>query len=503
MNRLLKFCATLLFSLFLLSACGEHDHNGHSHDDELSDDHDHEYHRMTVWEENMEWMVKYELHENSGRIEGELYISKNSSPVRDASGSLRFEAAGTIENETEIHHERSGMYHFELFFGDTDTPDLTAEISAEGETYRIRFGEVDRYAGHPHSPADEIVEFEKNRQWMIDFETANASVRNIPTFVSAIGKAVPDLKHYMEVISPVDGHIDPDDLGIMPVAGEQVKRGDNITAISPPLTAENSWVQKRLAFIQAEEAYERAKRLIENNAISRREFQLREREYEARRAGYEHFIGHGEHGTTHIIHDNDHLYLKAAKDGVVSRVYVTPGRQINSGDPILTLYNPDYLWLELTGYSDELDQLTDLLGVEVQTGRDRTSTLDQQSVTLISRDEQSDLTGTKSKVTIAIDNRNRIVKANQPLRAKLLTGSGEPKVAVPASAIYDEDSHRVVFVQHTGDQFERRVVKTGSSYDGYVVIEEGLSEGERVVTDGVYPLHLVAGDAEIGHGHSH
>lgn len=451
----------------------------------------------------MEWMVKYELHENSGRIEGELYISQNSSPVRGASGILRFEAEGAVENETEIQHETAGTYHFELFFGDSDTPKLTADISVDDETFRIHFGEADRYAGHPHSPADQVVEFEKNRQWMIDFETGSASSRKIPTFVSAIGKAVPDLKHYMEVISPVDGHIDLDDLGIMPVVGERIRRGDIITAISPPLTTENSWTLKRLAFIQAEEAYERAKRLIENNAISLREFQLREREYEARRAGYEHFIGHGENGTTHIIDDDDHLYLKAAKNGVVNRVYVTPGRQINSGDPILTLYNPDYLWLELTGYSDELDQLTELLGVEVQTGRNRTATLDQQSVTLISRDEQSDLTGTKSMMTIAIDNRTRVVKANQPLQAKLLTGSGESKVAVPASAIFDEDSNLVVFVQHSGDQFERRVMKTGSSYDGYIVIEEGLSEGERVVTEGVYPLHLVSGNAEIGHGHSH
>lgn len=451
----------------------------------------------------MEWMVKYELHENSGRVEGELYITQNSSPVHGATGTIRFESGGIVESETEIHHETAGIYHFELFFGDSDTADLTAEISADGEDHQIHFGVADRYAGHPHLPANEIVEFDKNRQWMIDFETASASIRDIPTFVSAIGKAVPNMKHFMEVTSPVDGHVDPDNFSIMPVSGEQIRRGDIITAISPPLNAENSWVQNRLAFIQAEEAYERAKRLIENNAISRREFQLREREYEARRAGYEHFIGHGENGTIHIIDEDDHLYLKAARNGVVERIYATPGRQINSGDPILTLYNPDYLWLELTGYSDELDRLTDLLGVEVQTGRDRTSTLNQQSVTLISRDEQSDVTGTKSKVTIAIDNRNRVVKANQPLQAKLLTGSGEPKVAVPVSAIFDEGSHRVVFVQHSGDQFERRVVNTGSSYDGYVVIEEGLSEGERVVTDGVYPLHLVAGDAEIGHGHSH
>ncbi|REL32879.1 efflux RND transporter periplasmic adaptor subunit [Rhodohalobacter sp. SW132] len=503
MKTQIRILTLVASSLLLFAACGEHDHHDHNGDHSHDNDHDHEYHRITVWEENREWMVKFELHENSGRIEGHLYATENSSAVHNVSGTLRFEHDETVENEAEIEHVSGGKYEFELFFGDSDTPNLVAELTAGGETFRIDFGETDRYAGHPHSPADEVVEFEKERQWLLDFTTEAAEYRAIPELVSAIGRAVPDLNHVMEVISPVDGHIDPDDLAILPVAGERVGRGDLITAISPPLTAENSWVQKRLAYIQAQEAYERAQRLIENNAISYREYQLREREYEARRAGYEHFIGHGENGTTHIIDDNDHLYLKASKDGVISRVYVTPGRQISSGDPILSLYNPDYLWLELTGYSDDFEQLTEIHGIELKTGRDQHVTLDENQISLISRDEQSDITGTRSMVVISTVNRDKKLKANQPVQAKIMTGSGEAGVTVPANALFDEESHFVVFVQHSGDQFERRVVRPGARYDGYVTITEGLSEGERVVTEGVYPLHLATGNAEIGHGHSH
>jgi len=502
MKKQIRIITFFVTTLMIFSAC-EHEHHDHNGDHSHDDDHDHEYHRMTVWEEEREWMVKFELHENSGRIEGHLYITENSSPVRNASGTLRFEYDGSVENETEIEHNSGGKYDFELFFGDSDTPNLVADLTAGGETFRIDFGETDRYAGHPHSPADEVVEFEKERQWLLDFATKTSEYRAIPELVSAIGRAVPDLKHVMEVISPVDGHIDPDDLAIMPAAGERIQRGDVITAISPPLTAENSWVEKRLAFIQAEEAYERAKRLIENDAISLREYQLREREYEARRAGYEHFIGHGESGTTHIIDEEDQLYLKASKDGVVSQNYVTPGRQINSGDPILSLYNPDYLWLELTGYSEEMDRLSEIRGIELRTGRDQHVTLQENQLSLISLDEQSDITGTKSMITVAADNRDKRLKANQPVQAKIMTGSGDRGVAVPVSALFDEESHYVVFVQHSGDQFERRVVKPGGRYDGYVTITEGLSEGERVVTEGVYPLHLATGNAEIGHGHSH
>lgn len=483
--------------LLLITACSEHSHDDHSHD------HEHEYHRMTVWEDNTDWMAKFELHENSGRIEGHLYVTRNSTPVRNAHGMIRFEHNGDVEADTELEHISGGKYYFELFFGETDTPNLVADLAVGEESFVIDFGQADRYAGHPELPADEVVEFEKERQWLLNFATETATSGSISEQITAIGRAIPDLKHVFEVISPVDGHIDPEDLAIIPAEGERVSRGDLITAISPPLTAENSWVQKRLAFIQAQEAYERAKRLRENDAISFREYQVREREYEVRRAGYEHFIGHGETGTTHIIDDDDHLYLKASKNGVVSSVYVTPGRQINSGDPILSLFNPDYLWLRLSGYSDELDHLREIHGIELRTGRDQRVTLDAEQVSLVSRDEQSDATGTKSNIILAADNSNRLLKANQPIQAAILIGSDETGVILPASALFDEDSHYVVFVQHSGDQFERRVVKPGARFGGDVHIREGLSEGERVVTEGVYPLHLATGNVEIGHGHSH
>jgi len=57
-------------------------------------------------------------------------------------------------------------------------------------------------------------------------------------------------------------------------------------------------------------------------------------------------------------------------------------------------------------------------------------------------------------------------------------------LAVPESAIVDEGTDRVAFVQLAGETFEERRLKLGPRADGFVQVLAGLSEGERVVTKG-------------------
>lgn len=111
----------------------------------------------------------------------------------------------------------------------------------------------------------------------------------------------------------------------------------------------------------------------------------------------------------------------------------------------------------------------------------------------MSRDLRSDASGSRSKITLSVDNSGRFYSPEQPVRVKLRDSTGEPQIAVPVGSIFDDESHKVVFVMHSGDQFERRMVQTGTSYGGLTAILDGLNEGERVVTKGIYPLHLMTG----------
>jgi membrane fusion protein, copper/silver efflux system len=63
----------------------------------------------------------------------------------------------------------------------------------------------------------------------------------------------------------------------------------------------------------------------------------------------------------------------------------------------------------------------------------------------------------------------------------LETGAAEA-VVIPTDALVDTGDHRYVFVDRGGGRFEPRLVATGASGGGKVVVLSGVVAGERVVT---------------------
>ena len=513
----------IIISMTGLISC--HEHNDHN--DDHGHEHEHHEHRITTRENQYEFFVKYQVDETSDHIAGVLYISHNHQPVELLSGTLHLHPESADPVQTDLIMANSGVYPFEFPNRDMDGSALAVQIDHDGETVETELGrnhfherEADHSDDIPESHhereadrhPDEVpnahqtrrtVVFDKEQQWELQIVTETTAVRDIPNTVAAFGSMTADPQHYREITSPVDGHIYADGQSILPSSGTRIERQDVITSISPSLSAENSWVDRRLTYQQAKEAYDRAERLLANNAISQREYQQREREYETRRAGYEQFMFEKQHQDIQMQDNGDQLSLIAARGGLVDEVFVNPGSYIGSGEVILTLFDPAYLRAELYAYRDELAGMDDIPGVEIQPPGGHTYSFEDERVTLISRDDRTDATGVRTRIILAIDNRDHELKIHQPVRAQLISKTGSDHPAVPASAIFDEDSHKVVFVQLSGDEFERRVVHTGNRYGKWTAITDGLSPGERIVTEGVYPLYLAFSNIQLEHGHDH
>jgi len=88
---------------------------------------------------------------------------------------------------------------------------------------------------------------------------------------------------------------------------------------------------------------------------------------------------------------------------------------------------------------------------------------------------------------------------------RLLAKTPEPALAVPSTAILDEDGLLVAYVQISGESFERRAVTVGASDGQWTTILSGVRRGERVVIRGQYQVKLSSlNTSEISdHGHPH
>jgi cobalt-zinc-cadmium efflux system membrane fusion protein len=66
----------------------------------------------------------------------------------------------------------------------------------------------------------------------------------------------------------------------------------------------------------------------------------------------------------------------------------------------------------------------------------------------------------------------------------------EPVISVPDDAVQSIEGEASVFVPVEGeeDEFEKKVVKVGDPVGGFVAVESGLKEGDKVVTEGAFVL---------------
>jgi len=86
-----------------------------------------------------------------------------------------------------------------------------------------------------------------------------------------------------------------------------------------------------------------------------------------------------------------------------------------------------------------------------------------------------------ARIRVELSNPNLILLHDMYVDAQIDTGSGEPVLSVPDSAVMDTGSSQAVFVDKGQGRFEPREVKLGHRGSGYVEVRQGIADGEPVV----------------------
>jgi membrane fusion protein, copper/silver efflux system len=86
-----------------------------------------------------------------------------------------------------------------------------------------------------------------------------------------------------------------------------------------------------------------------------------------------------------------------------------------------------------------------------------------------------------ARVRVDLPNPDFALLHDMYVDAEIDTGSGEPLLSIPESAVLDTGSRQAVLVDKGQGRFEPREVKLGHHGAGYVEVREGVAEGEPVV----------------------
>jgi RND family efflux transporter MFP subunit len=422
-------------------------------------------------------------------------------PIRSGGVRLVFRSASAQESvvakDTLL---REGIFVPMVELPEAGRYDFTLTYSGErvAESFTIDGFEVLASSSAYPQEAEEReggISYLKEQQWKTEFRTEPATEREVKRAVHSVAEVTPRNNAIAEVSAPVSGLVRAGGGSALVAIGSAVSAGQRLMSLTPPLEGENSWTETRLQYERAKTDFERAERLLARDAISKREHERLRQEYLVLKAGFDAL---GEAGDATL------LEVRSPIAGVVSSVNVHPGQAVSAGQPLVTVVDPDRVWLKINVFEKDHYTIGTPSGIYLSVpGADTGIVFEGSEMRVVSTGTVLDPQHRTIPLLVEVPNKGNLLKIGQTLPVELLDGDSRMTLAVPESAVFDEESQLVVFVHVEGETFEKRVVKTGNHDRGWVAIHDGLKIGDRVVVKGGYQVKLASTTAAIGHPHAH
>ncbi|MDR2507086.1 MAG: efflux RND transporter periplasmic adaptor subunit [Candidatus Accumulibacter sp.] len=294
------------------------------------------------------------------------------------------------------------------------------------------------------------------------------TLTDIPDAVLISGKLATDAERVHLVSSRVAGRLDR----ILFFEGVKVARGQAIAELFSPdwISVQNEYLLARNA-VRALRATSQ-KDLIEEAKFTEQSVISRMKVLGALDGDIAHLDKTGKVST--------HLRLRAPIAGTIVRRAMDPGAFLNVGDDFMTIADTSKVWF--IGNFYEKDYAKVKLG---QTLRLRVPALPEKdfqgTVNYIGTTVDPDTHVLPVRCTV--DNPGGELRPELFATAQLITGV-QKAIVVPKSAIISIREDSFVIIEAETNLFRRIPVTTKTLGDGRIAVTSGLSDGERVVTEG-------------------
>ena len=316
--------------------------------------------------------------------------------------------------------------------------------------------------------------------------------RVVPEVVTAPGEVLVDLKRVAKVTPQIEGKVEQLHVRL----GDRVRVGQPLAAIGGPRLDElvQDYLVSKAQTDAAESNFRRTEKLTAEGIVpERRLVEERGRHLEAK-ARFQHvrekLLNMGltaeelrelEQGN----HLEGHRYtLRSPLAGTVVIQHVVLGQGVSPGSELFEIVDTSRVWVFANLPIEQARRFKegDVGTIVPKGGEPITAPL-----TYIA--PLADETTRTIRVRFDVLNTNGRLKPNEYVDVRL-TFEGPPVPAIPVSAVTTVDKVRGVFVQRV-TAYAFVPVEVGREGDGWLEVRKGLTEGERVVTDGVFDLKTV------------
>ncbi|MGH1434907.1 MAG: efflux RND transporter periplasmic adaptor subunit, partial [Lewinella sp.] len=241
--------------------------------------------------------------------------------------------------------------------------------------------------------------------------------------------------------------------------------------------------------------FERAEELIGEQIIGQKEYERRKMEYSIAQAEFQ-TLANGYH--------TGGISATASMSGIIKNVLVNDGQFVEEGTPLVEITSNRRLLLQAEVSQSYLPKLRFVKSANFKTSyQEEVQSIDDYNGRLVSYGKVMEQGSSFIPVLFELDNLHELIPGSF-VELFLLTSPIENALVVPRSALMQDYSLNYVYVQTSGESFEKREITLGVDDGVNVQILSGISEGEWVVTEGAYQIKMASMSSTIpAHGHEH
>ena len=343
---------------------------------------------------------------------------------------------------------------------------------------------------------EEIV-YLKEQAWKIEFANTEVKKQTFTEIIKTTGQILPAQGDEIILTAKSSGIITFGNNKKM--IGSAVDSGESLFTISGKGLTENNLDTKytvaKANYEKHKIDFERAKELVKDKIISRKDFLERQFQYKNAQT---------------IFNNIANNYTKSGQKvispikGYIKNIFVTEGEYIEIGHPVASISQNKKLILKAEVPQKHFSKLNSISSANFKmVYDDKIYSTDSLNGKLISYGKNTNNNAYYIPVNFEIDNKVKIIPGSF-IEVFLKTTKLENVLGIPYSALIEEQGSVYAYVQTSGEGFQKRELILGVNDGINVQVLSGIKENERVVTKGAYQIKLATMSGKLpAHGHEH
>jgi len=346
--------------------------------------------------------------------------------------------------------------------------------------------------------SDAVFQLSEDSRYKIPIQVTEASNEEFSSAIELTGEITADPDNTQTIGTRLKGKV----LEIRKKEGDFVRKGDIIVVMDSPEVARlKSKYLTSLAKLQAtQKNTERVKELVKIKLAADQEARNAEAEsltWEMEvKADKENLImndipipKNNLDSPSADSNQNTKIYLRSSISGTLIMRHVSPGNIVAENTIFVTVANLNTVWFAARAFENDLKylKLGENVKVSINAYPDQIFT---GKLSFIGSSLEKDTRSVPARITL--NNYNNLLKIGLFGKALLNVDSiKQDKILIPDTCLLTINGKDGVFIQINDLTYEWKEIKLGGKQGNLISIEEGLKNGDKIVSSGAYSLKAI------------